>query len=57
MKNLWKLSEYRPTGSNDIISAGDMGFLQRDIERKPKGQAVIVDMEEPVDMFPETKDL
>lgn len=54
LRNLWNLNEFKPEHSDKILSRDDL-ILRRDIGRKPKGKAIIIE-DEPEDMFPDHND-
>lgn len=45
--NLWALSSFRPETKNGEVELTQIEYT------KPKGMAKIVEMEEPIDQFPE----
>lgn len=51
IRNLWKLSEYRPDTSDELLSK-DTLVLKRDIRPKPR-PATIIETEDLPDMFPD----
>lgn len=60
LKNLWKLSEYRPI---DLLvtysNATDVGtsLTQEDVEKAVQQLATIIDTRKPLDIFPNHPDL
>lgn len=53
-KNLWELSSYKPSRSDELLSSGTL-TLTRDIKSKPRPVTIIED--DLPDMFEEQKEL
>lgn len=56
LRNLWRISEFKPERSDEILNQEDL-VLRRTIHPIPKQRlATIVELEEPIDLFPDHDD-